>query len=236
MVNSQLLAATIFSMAVHSLLFLRLPHRAPPPRSHPEERPALVLDGPAPEPEATLANVSAAARGGTPTQAMVQPHPRPRSALPPRGHPSKAGESPAPMTTLTPEPITYFGRDVFAELSAGDPNAGVDSVLYGEGTPGRDRSAPPRLGGPVFWDDCPWPASAGRAGVNQATVQVTVDVSVTGIPIAAHLVRDAGHDFGADAVECAMQYRYVPGRDPQGRAVAGRTRPFPVVFTRREVR
>jgi outer membrane biosynthesis protein TonB len=234
MVSPQLLTATILSMAVHSLLFLRLHHQTPPPPPHPEERPVLVLDAPAPE--ATMESELAAGRGGTPTQAMVQPRAHPRSALPLRGHPSKPRGSPASTATVTPEPSTYSGRDVFAELSAGDPNAGVDSVLYGEGTPGRDLSAPPRLGGPVFWDGCPWPASAGRAGVNHATVQVTVDVSVTGTPVAAHLVRDAGHDFGADAVECAMQYRYLPGRDPRGRAVAGRTRPFPVVFTRREVR
>jgi hypothetical protein len=55
-----------------------------------------------------------------------------------------------------------------------------------------------------------------HAGINHAAVLVTVDVTVTGAPLAAHLVRDAGHDSGADAVECAMQYRYQPGPRPPG--------------------
>jgi hypothetical protein len=76
--------------------------------------------------------------------------------------------------------------------------------------------------------------SAERAGLDHASVLVTVDVSAEGAPLAAHLIRDAGHDFGSDAIACAMQYRYVPGRNARGRAVAGRTRPFPVIFNRRE--
>ena len=118
------------------------------------------------------------------------------------------------MPAPAPDANAYTSRDVSAELSEGDPKA-VDAVLYGQGSPAQDLSAPPRLGGPVYWD-CPWPASADHAGINHAAVLVTVDVAVTGAPIAAHLVRDAGHDFGADAVECAMQYRYQPGPRPPG--------------------
>jgi hypothetical protein len=111
---------------------------------------------------------------------------------------------------------------------------GVDALLYGEGSPGlsHDLSSPPRIGGYVYWE-CPWPEAAAQAGVNHAVVHVTVDVTVRGNATAVQLIDQPGYEFGDDAIRCAMDQRYIPGRDTQGRPVAGRTRKFSVRFSRR---
>jgi hypothetical protein len=234
MVSRPLLAAIAISTAMHALLFTGFPRRSA--RHDPALRTLRTIEAPAlePEPPDTAAPLFAASPRDSASSWAARPisiHPNP----PPPGRTSKDQKVATVQSVPTPDGTTTPARDVFAELSEGDPNAAVDALLYGQGSPGRDLSAPPSLGGSVFWD-CPWPASADRAGVNHAAVMVTVDVTAVGKPSSAHLVMDAGHDFGADAVECALQYRYRPGRDKLGRSVAGRTRPFPVLFNRREAR
>jgi hypothetical protein len=118
------------------------------------------------------------------------------------------------------------------EIDMGQPG-GVDALLYGEGSPGlsHDLSSPPRIGGYVYWE-CPWPAAAAQANVNHAVVHVTVDVTVRGKATAVHLIDQPGYEFGDDAIRCAMDQRYIPGRDTLGKPVAGRTRKFSVQFSR----
>lgn len=118
------------------------------------------------------------------------------------------------------------------EIDMGQPG-GVDALLYGQGSPGltHDLSSAPRIGGYVYWE-CPWPDAAAQANVNHAVVHVTVDVTARGKATAVHLIDQPGYEFGEDAIRCAMDQRYVPGRDAQGRSVAGRTRKFSVQFSR----
>jgi hypothetical protein len=117
-------------------------------------------------------------------------------------------------------------------IDLGQPG-GVDALLYGEGSPGlsHDLSSPPRIGGYVYWE-CPWPEAAAQANVNHAVVHVTVDVTVRGKATAVQLIDQPGYEFGDDAIHCALDQRYIPGRDAQGRPVAGRTRKFSVQFNR----
>jgi hypothetical protein len=112
-------------------------------------------------------------------------------------------------------------------------SGGVDALLYGEGSPGlpHDLSSPPRIGGYVYWE-CPWPEAAAQANVNRAVVHVTVDVTARGKAKAVQLIDQPGYEFGDDAIRCAMDQRYIPGRDTEGRPVAGRTRKFSVQFSR----
>lgn len=119
------------------------------------------------------------------------------------------------------------------EIDMGQPG-GVDALLFGEGSPGlsHDLSSPPRIGGRVYWE-CPWPSAAARAGINHAVVHVTVDVTARGEAKAVQLIDQSGYEFGEDAVRCAMDQRYIPGRDAGGKPVAGRTRKFSVQFNRR---
>jgi hypothetical protein len=119
------------------------------------------------------------------------------------------------------------------EIDMGQPG-GVDALLFGEGSPGlsHDLSSAPRIGGRVYWE-CPWPSAAARAGVNHAVVHVTVDVTARGGATAAQLIDQPGYEFGEDAIRCAMDQRYIPGRDASGKPVAGRTRKFSVQFNRR---
>ncbi len=118
------------------------------------------------------------------------------------------------------------------EIDMGQPG-GVDALLYGEGSPGfsHDLSSPPRIGGYVYWE-CPWPLAAAQANVNRAVVHVTVDVTVRGKATAVQLIDQPGYEFGDDAIRCAMDQRYIPGRDSQGRPAPGRTRKFSVQFSR----
>jgi len=144
--------------------------------------------------------------------------------------PALRGRTRAPAPHLA---ASLAGRESAADLSdifQGDPNA-ADALLYGEGSPRRDLSAPAMLGGAVYWD-CPWPSVADRAGIDSAVVKIIVDVNTAGEPTSARLVRNAPYDFGEYAVECAMEHRYRPGTDSLGRPIASRTRPFPVIFSR----
>jgi hypothetical protein len=116
-----------------------------------------------------------------------------------------------------------------ADIFVGDPTA-ADALLYGDGSGGGpDLSAPPRLGGYVYWN-CPWPGAS--PDVEHAVAHVTADVNARGEPTGAQLIDDSGRGFGAHALACALQEHYLAGRDRLGRPAAGRTRPFAVRFDR----
>jgi hypothetical protein len=119
-------------------------------------------------------------------------------------------------------------------IDMGQPG-GADALLFGEGSPGmsHDLSSPPRIGGYVYWE-CPWPDAAAHAGIDHAVVHVTVDVTAGGRPTAAHLIDQPGYEFGEDALRCAMDQKYFPGRDAAGMPVDGRTDKFSVRFNRRK--
>jgi len=149
----------------------------------------------------------------------------------------RAPASPAVRSrTKTPAPhlaASLSGHETAVDMSdifQGDPNA-ADALLYGEGSPRRDMSAPARLGGAVYWD-CPWPSRADRAGIDSAVVRIVVDVTDAGQATSARLVQNAAYDFGERAIECALEHHYIAGTDRTGRPVASQTRPFPVIFSR----
>jgi len=138
--------------------------------------------------------------------------------------------------TKTPAPhlaASLSGHETAVDMTdvlQGDPNA-ADALLYGEGSPRRDMSAPARLGGAVYWD-CPWPSGADRAGIDSAVVRIVVEVTDAGQATSARLVQRAAYDFGERAIECALEHHYIAGTDRTGRRVPSQTRPFPVVFSR----
>jgi hypothetical protein len=180
--------------------------------------------------------VHAALSPPTPADRLVV-RPAQRSAARAPSASLRAPASPAMRSrTKTPAPhlaASLSGNETAVDMSdifQGDPNA-ADALLYGEGSPRRDMSAPARLGGAVYWD-CPWPSGADRAGIDSAVVRIVVDVTAAGEATSARLVHNAPYDFGDRAIECAMEHHYLPGTDRTGRPVASQTRSFPVIFSR----
>jgi hypothetical protein len=244
-VKRQLFVSAVISAVVHcSVAVVACPpswgwrHAQPTPEPSPAvdkavERPAEVIEVPA---------LEAAAVAGSP---IPVPTPadhfvvRPAQRSTARG-PSASLRAPASLAmrarTRTPAPnlaASLGGHETAVDMSEifqGDPNA-ADALLYGEGSPRRDLSAPAMLGGAVYWD-CPWPSGADRAGIDSAVVRIVVDVTATGEATAARLVHNAAYDFGERAIECAMEHHYRPGTDRTGRRVVSQTRPFPVIFSR----
>lgn len=97
--------------------------------------------------------------------------------------------------------------------------------------PGPDQSSPARLGGPVWWWYCPWPAEADALPIRHATAKLVVAVTSDGHATSARLIEDA-LGFGAAARRCAMEHVYISARDRDGRPVPGPTLPFVVRFDR----
>jgi hypothetical protein len=155
-----------------------------------------------------------------------------RTALATRGGATPAaGRSRAPRhVTVAPTSVRTVYEHV--DLDMGAPGA-ADGLLYGAGSPGwsKDRASPPRIGGYVRWE-CPWPVAADRYRINHAIVHVTADVTAEGKATAVQLIDEPGYEFGPDSVQCALKKNYVPGSDPLGRPVAGRTLPFSLHFNR----
>jgi hypothetical protein len=169
------------------------------------------------EPTAVQSTQRSAARG--PTAPLCAP-----------ASPARRGRTKTPSPSVA---ASLVGHETMADMSyifqgsPGDP----DSLLFGPGSPGRDLSARPMLGGPAYWD-CPWPSAGNQAGIDRAVVAITVDVAINGEPTAVHLLRKAPYDFGEGAIDCAMRYRYHSGRNRDGDPISGRTGPITVVFNR----
>ncbi len=96
-------------------------------------------------------------------------------------------------------------------------------------TPDRTRGA--GLLGASDWN-CPWPAEAESAGVDEAFVVVQVTVKGDGTAQTVRLVNDPGNGFGREAIRCAMRQRYLSALDHDGNNTAGATKPFRVHFQR----
>lgn len=87
----------------------------------------------------------------------------------------------------------------------------------------------PRAGS---WPRCPFPEEAERNGVDLGTVVLRVYVETGGSARSVQVLHDPGNGFGQAAVECAMQKRYLPGKDASGMPLAAWTAPFAFLFVR----
>lgn len=79
---------------------------------------------------------------------------------------------------------------------------------------------------------CPWPREAEADEIAQQIAIVRVVVRADGSVESAAILSDPGHGFGETAVACAMQTRFAPARDRQGRAIRSQSPPIRVRFTR----
>ena len=73
--------------------------------------------------------------------------------------------------------------------------------------------------GPGDWDDCPFPAAADRAGLDEAAVLLDFLVGASGIPERARVLTDPGYGFGGAAAACGLTHQFQPAQDRDGRPV-----------------
>lgn len=196
-----------------------------------DDVPELEVQGPAADSAADEPRSSGPGEGGNSAaratgRSAAPPRPGRRNAAAPVLKKKSKAAAAAPS-----DAVSFAGYTASEAQTIGSPNA-ADALLYGDGLGGgsHDLSSPPRLGGYVYWD-CPWPETSSTANIDRAVVHVTVDVTVDGKPAGVELV-DEDPGFGPYALRCALDHRYIPGRDALGHPAPGRTRSFGVRFTR----
>jgi len=128
-----------------------------------------------------------------------------------------------------------------AKTATQNPNAQVGGVPGGKGTggppppppppAGPDRSKAASLVGSASWN-CPFPPEAEAEDMNLAYVTLSVTVRPDGTPLSVKVVNDPGHGFGRAARLCALQRRYTPALDREGKPITATTPPIRVKFTR----
>lgn len=181
------------------------------------------------------------------------PRAQPKEAPPPPPAPAQAARvlaaapDPNEPVDLTGNTIVQGNADAYAggfTASNGTSKTAVNTAPSPTGKPGGTGpvQAPPpvvgpdrsRMAGPgnSDWSNCPFPEEADTAQIDDAIVEVQVDVRPDGTPGAVRILRDPGNGFGREARRCAMNKRYQTALDHDGRPVAGTTRPFNVHFSR----
>ncbi len=143
------------------------------------------------------------------------------------------------VTGKGPGGIGYVAADGTAK-EARNPKGRPDGAPGGTGnTPGApvpqaaapDLSKPPTISGSSSWN-CPFPAEADAAQVDQASATVVVTVRPDGTPSSVSVTSDPGNGFGRAARTCALGRKYKPGLDRAGQPTTGTTPPIRVKFTR----
>jgi len=186
--------------------------------------------------------------------AAPPPHAMPREAPPPPPAPAQA----AKVLTQEPkqdEPVDLTGNTIVtgnADAYAGGFTSGngtskqaVNAMPSPTGVPGGtgpvnapvqqaapkvDRSRPVAIGS-TEWN-CPFPAEADTAQVDEAYVTLQVDVRPDGTIAAARVLSDPGNGFGREARRCALSKRLSPALDVDGNPIASTSKPFRVHFSR----
>ncbi len=184
-----------------------------------------------------------------PPAAHVTPH----EAPPPPPTPAQAAKvltqepKPEEPVDLTGNTFVTGNADAYAggfTASNGTNTNAVHTMPSPTGVPGGtgapqapppppkvDRSRTASLGGGGEWN-CPFPAEADTAQVDEAYVTLQVDVRADGSPTAVRVLSDPGNGFGREARRCAMGKRYSTALDVDGNPIEGTTRPFRVHFSR----
>jgi hypothetical protein len=162
-------------------------------------------------------------------------------------HPAEQGPQfppSAPREAVRPlvaRPVEEKEVDLF---TAPDPPLGVVGGIAGGGctncgvaaTASSAGSALPlarlaALKGARSWN-CPFPAEADAAGVDQATVVISVTVRADGTAASVTVLKDPGYGFGRSARQCALKATYTPAKDGSGQTVQATTSPLHIRFLR----
>ena len=151
---------------------------------------------------------------------------------------SEASNDPLDLTGgfVTGSAATYAGGTTMAAgtshtvvhavsvaASAAPPVAKQDTAVIGP-----DPSRRPSMVGGSLWQ-CPFPIEAD--GVDNASVDLMVDVDASGHVKSASIAKDPGHGFGREAQRCVLDKQWQPALNRAGTAIAG-TAAVRVRFTR----
>ncbi|MEY2937394.1 MAG: hypothetical protein RL033_8143 [Pseudomonadota bacterium] len=205
----------------------------PPPPATPEPEP------PPPPPVAKPAKVVERTVEKAPAPPPAEPPPEPSNEPPP---PAEAGQ----VVAAEPDaPADFTSFDIASGKGAryrGGVTASNGTNTQAVHAPVLARSAAPGSGGNVSlaqpvrlevrdWT-CPWPEQADLLAVDEERVVLKVDVDVDGRVSAASVLTDPGYGFGAAALRCARQHRFLPATDIAGRPIAASSPPIRVRFSR----
>lgn len=169
---------------------------------------------------------------------LLQPPPEAPPAPPPA--PAQAGKvltqepNPEEPVDLTGNTIVAGSAETYAggtTASNGTSTQAVHGPAIAQGGPNQVQAAPPgpdrsrraSFGGAGEWN-CPFPAEADTAQIDEAYVTIEVDVRADGMASAVRLLSDPGNGFGREARRCAMTRRWQPALDRDGNAINGAAR------------
>lgn len=187
-------------------------HFVPTPRPLPAQPPPLPSRVPAAAVRRTPAR-SAASRSFAQAGAIIARDPDPSEALDLTGNAFVTGMGAVYSGGLTRS--DGVSREAVHDLPA---------------PPVPDRSAPVGLPDPAW--SCPWPLEAESEAVNEQSAIVRVTVNADGSVVGAMVLFDPGYGFGEAARRCALQSRFHPARDRDGRAIHAVSPPIKVRFLR----
>lgn len=88
---------------------------------------------------------------------------------------------------------------------------------------GPDLSRAPRLAEGQSWN-CAFPAEADEKGIDDAVVELSIEVAADGGVASVRIERDPGTGFGRVAASCARSKRFSPAEDKDGKRVHGCSR------------
>ena len=237
--GSWLSGCVLVAAVVHGLGALTMPHtrRLPP---HAPDAPLEVIEIDAPQPPPP-------SRAPTPREpllpaAQLRPVAAVREAPPQAAKASQvltlsdAPNDPLDLTGgfITGSAATYAGGTTMA---AGMSPTVVHAVSVTPAAPGRkpsgvdtgpDPSRRASMIGGSLWQ-CPFPVEAD--GIDQALVDLRVEVDASGHVKSALVDGDPGHGFGREARRCVLDKKWQPALDHAGTGVAG-TAVVRVRFTR----
>jgi protein TonB len=136
-------------------------------------------------------------------------------------------------TFVTGSSTSYVGG--VTSSSGTNPVAVHSSVVDPNARPTRTPGEP-NLARAVALDEqqwqCPWPAEADSAEIDQQTVIIRVAVNSDGSASRVDVLSDPGFGFGAAARTCALHTRFDPAKDEAGKRIAAISPPIRVRFTR----
>ena len=180
-----------------------------------------------------------------------QVKPEPVAAPPPRAHEAPPPPAPAQAAkvlarepdpnepvNLTANTIVQGNGDSYAggfTSGTGTNGNAVHTMPAAGGVPGGTGTRPsPQVAGPDLarpasvgntdWNQCPFPAEADTAQIDDAFVTLQIDIRPDGRPSDVRVLSDPGNGFGREARKCALPKVYVAARDHDGAPIAGTTK------------
>jgi protein TonB len=205
----------------------------------PAEVDVVREEAPPPPPPPVAPEPEHRAEAAPPPRAAHEPPPPPPPAPAQAGKVLTAEPDPNEPVDLTGNTIVTGNADSYAggtttangtSATAVRAAASPTGVPGGTGAPapapapaGPDRSHAAVLGGGREWN-APFPPEADAAQIDDARVELRVEIRADGTAGAVTVLRDPGYGFGREARTYALRIRHTPALDRDGGAIASTIR------------